>query len=80
MCHTYILYSPVRNKYYVGATCDQLEERIRKHNTNHSGFTGKTKDWMLVYQEQFESYELALQQEKQLKKERSSILYTHSNG
>ncbi|MBL7910664.1 MAG: GIY-YIG nuclease family protein [Bacteroidia bacterium] len=40
MSHLYILFSPSKNKYYVGHTGDDLVERIRKHNSNHKGFTG----------------------------------------
>ncbi len=53
MCHFYILYSAQLNKYYVGHTADDLTERIRKHNSNHKGFTGGIGDWILMYQEQF---------------------------
>jgi putative endonuclease len=28
---------------------DDLEERIRKHNSNHKGFTGIVNDWGLTY-------------------------------
>ncbi|MDP1799991.1 MAG: GIY-YIG nuclease family protein [Bacteroidota bacterium] len=35
----YILFSPTKDKYYVGHTGDDLVERIRKHNSNHKGFT-----------------------------------------
>ncbi len=55
MCFCYILYSKSFNKYYIGATCENLEERLRKHNSNHSGFTGKTCDWVIVYAETFEN-------------------------
>ncbi len=48
----YILYSTSIDKYYVGHTLD-LPERLRKHNTNHKGFTGKTSDWKIFYSEQF---------------------------
>jgi putative endonuclease len=44
MYFVYILYSPTRNKYYIG-NCENLQARLNKHNTNHSGFTGKTGDW-----------------------------------
>ena len=33
---------------------DDLEERIRKHNSNHKGFTGIVNDWGLTYSEVFE--------------------------
>jgi GIY-YIG catalytic domain. len=48
----YILYSPTRKRYYVGHTTEPIEERVRKHKSNHSGFTGKTGDWRVVYSEE----------------------------
>jgi len=54
MPHVYILYSATKNKFYVGNTADDLEERIRKHNSNHKGFTGNVNDWVLSYSEIFE--------------------------
>ena len=44
MFKVYILYSETKNKYYVGYTRDSITERIRKHNSNHKGFTGETGD------------------------------------
>jgi putative endonuclease len=49
MFFVYILYSKFKNKYYIGYTSDELEERIRRHNTNHKGYTGGVGDWVLVY-------------------------------
>ncbi len=40
MCHFYILHSPSKDKYYIGATCDTLESRLAKHNMKHLGYTG----------------------------------------
>ncbi|WP_149393344.1 GIY-YIG nuclease family protein [Cyclobacterium marinum] len=34
-CHFYILFSRCKNRYYIGATCDELKERVRRHNSNH---------------------------------------------
>ena len=31
-----------------GYSGDELQERIRKHNSNHKGFTGGTGDWIIV--------------------------------
>jgi putative endonuclease len=31
-----------------------IEERLRKHNSNHKGLTGKVADWVVVYLENFE--------------------------
>ncbi len=55
----YILYSKFLNQYYIGHTSEGLEERLRKHLSNHSGFTGKSKDWIIVYSEEFETKSLA---------------------
>ncbi len=67
MYHFYILYSATLNKYYVGHTADDLTERIRKHNSNHKGFTGGIGDWILMYQEQFLTKIDALARERQVK-------------
>jgi len=67
MCHFYILFSPSLNKYYYGHTCDELEERIRKHNSNHKGFTSKTNDWELVYHEKYQTKAEAHKRELQIK-------------
>jgi putative endonuclease len=63
----YILYSPTRKRYYVGHTTEPIEERVRKHNSNHSGFTGKTGDWRVVYLEEYPSKSLAYQREREVK-------------
>jgi len=48
-CHFYILYSSRRDKYYYGHTCDELDNRLKKHKSNHKGFTGSSPDWKIVY-------------------------------
>jgi len=55
------------DKYYIGSTCDSLDERLKKHNSNHKGFTGKFNDWIIVYSEQFANREEAYQRERQIK-------------
>ena len=62
----YILYSSSLDKFYVGSTHD-LDGRMRRHLSNHSGYTSAAKDWQLVYQEGFTSREGALQRERQIK-------------
>jgi putative endonuclease len=49
----YILFSTRKNRFYVGHTTEPLDERVRKHNSNHKGYTGTTHDWVLAY---FETY------------------------
>ena len=67
MAHTYILYSPTLDKYYVGATRGSLKERIRRHNTQHNGYTGRANDWALKLSEPFNSIELAMLTEREIK-------------
>ena len=70
----YILYSEKKNRYYIGYTHDSLPERIRKHNSNHKGFTGGLGDWLLVYQEKFEAKKLAMERESKIKSWKSRVM------
>ncbi|MEO7988070.1 MAG: GIY-YIG nuclease family protein [Chryseolinea sp.] len=63
----YILFSQSADKYYVGHTTEPIEERLRKHLTNHNGFTGKFKDWQISYTESYNSKELAYKREREVK-------------
>jgi len=53
MFYTYILYSLSINRYYVGYTSVNVEERLKKHLSDHKGFTSKAKEWAIVYSESF---------------------------
>ena len=48
-----------------------LSERIRKHNSNHKGFTGNTSDWKLMYSEFFSSKQEAYKREREIKRWKS---------
>ena len=63
----YILHSKTKDKFYIGYTSDEIEERIRKHNSNHSGFTGGVGDWVLKYSEIYETKQEAMLREKTIK-------------
>ena len=67
MFYTYILYSSKLDKYYVGHTGDKLTERLRRHNSNHDGFTGGIGDWTIVYSENFTNKECAYERERIIK-------------
>ena len=71
MFYVYILYSKFLDKYYIGHTGQNLDQRLRKHNTNHKGFTGKANDWVLKYFEEFNSKPEAYQRELAIKKRKS---------
>jgi len=66
MYFTYILYSKSRNRYYVGS-CEDVDKRLVKHNTNHAGFTGKTGDWEIKWFEEHLDKSDALKREKRIK-------------
>ena len=65
--HTYILYSKIKDKFYVGHTND-LENRLNQHNTrNNLG----TNDWCVVYKEVFNNRSDAMKREKEIKDKKS---------
>jgi len=68
----YILFSENKNRYYIGYTSN-LEERIIRHNQKSKGFTGNTNDWKVVYNEEYESKEIAQQRELQIKSWKSRV-------
>ena len=72
--YTYIIFSPIKNKYYIGHTGDNLDERIRKHNSDHKGFTGGIGDWELKYSEKYDTKSDALRREKEIKRWKSRKL------
>ena len=63
----YILHSSLLDKFYLGHTSD-LVDRLRKHNSNHKGFTGKANDWKIVHFEKFVEKEQAYAREREAKK------------
>ena len=66
MYYFYILYSEKTDRYYIGHT-ENLMQRLKKHNTNHKGYTGKVNDWEIVYTEVFHSKSEAYARERQVK-------------
>ena len=71
MAYTYILYSTTLDSYYIGHTESNPEERLKAHLRNHSGFTGKAKDWKIVWFETFNSKSEAYKKEREIKKWKS---------
>jgi putative endonuclease len=66
MYFVYIIFSPTKNKYYVGSS-EHVEERLKKHNTNHKGFTGGMLDWELKWTEEHPDKSSAIKRENQIK-------------
>jgi len=67
MYSVYILYSILLNRYYVGYTGMVLEERLKKHLSNHKGYTGKANDWEIVYRELYDIKGDAYMREREIK-------------
>ena len=67
MCCCYILHSITLDRYYIGHTCEDVQERLRRHLSDHEGFTGKAKDWKIVYTEGFEDKSAAYHREQEVK-------------
>jgi putative endonuclease len=67
MAYTYILYSEQLDRYYIGSTRDLPEDRLRRHLSDHKGFTSKSKDWEIVYLEFHQEYISAHKRELQIK-------------
>jgi putative endonuclease len=73
MAIVYILYSAEQDAFYVGHTTDNLDERIRRHLSDHKGFTSRAKDWRLVHHEVFVNKREGFKREREIKKWKSSI-------
>jgi putative endonuclease len=63
----YILYSQSLDRYYYGYTSETLERRLANHLSNHSGFTGKAKDWQVAYFETYATKSEAFAREREVK-------------
>ena len=73
MFYVYILHSEILNSFYVGTSAN-VEERLKRHLSNHKGYTAKAKDWIVVYTETFETKTEALNREKKIKSWKSKSM------
>src|SRR5688572_22839850 len=78
----YIHSSATPHSSDLGHTTEPIEERLRKYNSNHKGFTGKFADWIVAYTEMHPSKLDAYRREVQVKKWKSrkkiEMLISHS--
>lgn len=72
MFYTYVLHSPLKDKYYIGVS-ENPTERLKKHNNKNKGFTNQANDWNIVFLKEFETKSEALDYEKQIKSWKSKI-------
>jgi putative endonuclease len=66
MFFVYVLYSSKFARSYVGISED-VEQRLKEHNSGKSTYTSKFKPWILIYKEPHESRNEARKREKYLK-------------
>lgn len=71
MYYVYILQEK-GGKYYIGCT-DNIERRIKEHNSGYSKFTKAYKFWVLKYSEKYKSLKEARERERQIKKWKKRI-------
>jgi len=73
MCYfTYMIKSitPGTKKTYVGYT-NNIENRLRKHNSNKGAKSTKGYKWLLIYSKKFKSKKDAMSFEYKLKKDKA---------
>jgi len=71
----YIIYSDTLQRYYIGATHENVESRLIKHNNGTYGktcFTSKALDWSLELFIPTENYAHAIRIERKIKSMKSS--------
>jgi len=66
----YIIYSELRDRYYIGST-GNIETRLKTHNEGNVKSTKYGIPWILVYSEEFETKTYALKREFQIKRKKS---------
>ena len=70
MFFVYIIKSSKLDRYYIGST-ENLEKRIKSHNSGKVKSTKAYRPWVIVYTECFENKTTALKREKQIKSYKS---------
>ena len=76
MTGCYIIHSDKLSRYYIGATQEDANSRLDKHNNGSSGkskFTSTANDWQLVLFIPTKDYTHAIRIEKKIKSMKSSI-------
>ncbi len=70
----YILYSPSKDRYYIGAT-DNLRDRMKRHLGGYSKSTSPGRPWIVSYLQPFSSFAEARSFEDYLKKQKRRSAY-----
>ena len=70
MWFVYVLESLVNGRYYIGST-NNLERRLKEHNSGKSKYTSLTKPFKIIYIENYETETEARKREFYLKRLKS---------
>jgi putative endonuclease len=70
MWFTYIIYSEIRDRYYISHAQNPATELVR-HNTGEMSATRKDKPWRLVYVEKYPTETDAIRRKKEIKGKKS---------
>ena len=73
MFSVYVLKSSITEKYYIGQTSD-IDKRLLYHNSGYSKSTKAGIPWKLVYSENFDTRQQAMNREAELKKYKSRVM------
>jgi len=72
MYYAYILKSNADESYYTGH-CQDIHERLKRHNDGHSKSTKARRPWQLVYYEEYKTRSEAVKREQEIKKQKSRL-------
>ena len=73
MFYVYILKSK-NSQYYIGYT-NNIEDRLRHHNSGASKYTRINRPWSIIYIEKFVDKKLAWLREKQIKSYKGGVAF-----
>jgi len=66
MFQTYILQSEFTKRYYIGS-CNDINLRLKQHNTGRTRSTKNGIPWNIIYSENYQTRQEAYRRERQLK-------------
>jgi len=67
MAWFYVLHSATLERFYIGHTEQTVEHRLAKHLGEHKAWTGRGKDWVIRYREEFPDKASAMRREREVK-------------
>ena len=67
MAWLYVLFSAQLDRYYIGHTENSVTDRLKKHLGEHKAWTGRAKDWVVVFEEQHPDKSAAMRREREVK-------------